>query len=376
MKLTNEQLDIMNAPGHLLVVGGPGSGKTTVSILKAAKIAKEELRPGQNVLFLSFARATISRVIEAIEQEKNISREHKQRIEVDTYHAFFWRILKTHGYLLGLPKAIDILTPSNEAIALSSIRNKFSSINKSKLTEEEKTNLMQEKASAIEAELERLAAIEGRICFNLFAAYVAAILHSSDKIRKVIATMYPVIILDEFQDTSAAQWSVVKELSHNSKLLALADPEQRIYDWIGADPERLNHFKATCQPDEFDLQGTNHRSAGTDIALFGNHVLTGNFKTESYLGVECEIYKAAENPAMTALILAIYAARERLINAGEKNWSVAILVATKKMTRMISDALQEPPGKLKKISHFASVEIEAAILGAELIAFLMEPGEG
>ncbi|MFD2274789.1 UvrD-helicase domain-containing protein [Undibacterium arcticum] len=140
----------------------------------------------------------------------------------------------------------------------------------------------------------RLAHNEGRICFDLFASFVSAILHGSDRIRQIIATMYPVIILDEFQDTNAGQWHVVEALGQYSRLLALADPEQRIYDWIGADPERLNHFKAAYEPSEYDLQGTNHRSAGTDIALFGNHVLTGQYKDGEYSGVCFETYDPAE----------------------------------------------------------------------------------
>jgi DNA helicase-2/ATP-dependent DNA helicase PcrA len=95
----------MNASGHLLVSGGPGSGKTTVSILKAAKLARESLPPEARVLFLSFARATVSRVLEAIDEERQISPAEKKWIEVDTYHSFFWRILKAHGYLIGLPGA-------------------------------------------------------------------------------------------------------------------------------------------------------------------------------------------------------------------------------------------------------------------------------
>ena len=86
MQLTEKQLEIMAADGHLLVTGGPGSGKTTVSILKAAQIAGRDLRPGQKLLFLSFARATVSRVIEAIEYEQKIPREQKKRIDVETYH--------------------------------------------------------------------------------------------------------------------------------------------------------------------------------------------------------------------------------------------------------------------------------------------------
>ncbi|MDI4238649.1 AAA family ATPase [Bradyrhizobium sp. Arg237L] len=66
VELTDGQKDVLRADGHQLVTGGPGSGKTTVSILKAAKIARVALRQGQRILFLSFARATVARVLEAI----------------------------------------------------------------------------------------------------------------------------------------------------------------------------------------------------------------------------------------------------------------------------------------------------------------------
>lgn len=135
MQPTEKQRPVMNADGHLLVIGGPGSGKTSISILKAAQIAERRLRPGQNVLFLSFARATVSRVMEAIEHEHAIPPEQKRRIEVETYHSFFWRILKAHGYLLGLPRRLHILTPPNEAVALSALRSGFPARN---LTDKQK----------------------------------------------------------------------------------------------------------------------------------------------------------------------------------------------------------------------------------------------
>ena len=115
MELTQTQTIVLATDGHQLVTGGPGSGKTTVSILRAAKIARDTLKPGQRVLFLSFARATVSRVLEAIDEEKDLSSSERARIEVDTYHSFFWRILKTHGYLVGLPRRLSILTPPAEA---------------------------------------------------------------------------------------------------------------------------------------------------------------------------------------------------------------------------------------------------------------------
>src|SRR5690606_2475574 len=127
------------------------SGKTTVSILKAARIAERDLQPGRRVLFLSFARATVSRVVEAIEHEQKIHPEHKRRIEVETYHSFFWRILKAHGYLLGLPRRLSILTPPAEAIALSSIRSKAKSGSKLSPAEKRERNALED------AEREKLA---------------------------------------------------------------------------------------------------------------------------------------------------------------------------------------------------------------------------
>ncbi|HBN47927.1 MAG TPA: ATP-dependent helicase, partial [Thalassospira sp.] len=89
MKLTEKQHKVLESEGHLLVTGGPGSGKTTISILKAAQIAENDLRPQQKVLFLSFARASVARVVEAIEEEQSIPHDAKGRIEVETYHSFF-----------------------------------------------------------------------------------------------------------------------------------------------------------------------------------------------------------------------------------------------------------------------------------------------
>ncbi len=367
MQLTENQLEIMGADGHLLVTGGPGSGKTTVSILKAAQIAECDLRPGQKILFLSFARATVSRVVEAIEYEQQIPHEQKKRIDVETYHSFFWRILKAHGYLVGLPRRLFILTPPNEAIVLSIIRNGYAA--ESKLSEDEKTAKQKKEA----AERMRLACDEGSVCFDLFAQYASDILHGSERIRKLIATMYPVIILDEFQDTNAGQWRVVQALGEHSTLLTLADPEQRIYDWIGADPERLNHFKAAFAPTEVDLSTDNHRSAGTDIAAFGNDILKGEFREEPYIGVELLVYPPNENEAYSGLVTTTYKARKRLVNGGQKDWSLAILVPTKKMTRLVSDAFRSPLAGMKEIPHTAAIEMEAAILGAEIIAFLMQP---
>lgn len=364
MEPTKGQQNVLDANGHLLVTGGPGSGKTTISIIKAAQIAEQHIRPCQKILFLSFARATVSRVVEAIEYEQKIPVTTKHLIDIDTYHAFFWRILKTHGYLIGLPRRLEILTPPNEAIALSGVRSGFPARNLSNKQKQAKKN-------AEAAKRTHIAMNEGRICFDLFAPYVGDILHGSERIRNLIATMYPVIILDEFQDTNDAQWCVVQALGKSCRLIALADPEQRIYDWIGADPARLDHFRKAFTPAEVDLGADNHRSAGTEIVIFGNDLLTGKFRQQEYKGVVFDVFDPFHE--MTKLVATIYAARKRLMKKGIENWSLAVLVPTKKLTRLVSDALCHPPAGMAEVLHTATIEMEAAILGAEVIGLLMQP---
>jgi len=56
---------LLDCEGHALVIGGPGSGKTTIALKKAVKRIDEGLAPGQSVLFLSFSRAAVARIGEA-----------------------------------------------------------------------------------------------------------------------------------------------------------------------------------------------------------------------------------------------------------------------------------------------------------------------
>lgn len=367
MIFSKEQQDFIEAEGHLLVTGGPGSGKTTVSIIKASKLAESIISSEQKILFLSFARATVARVIEAIEHEQNISKEIRKKISVETYHAFFWRILKTHGYLIGLPCSLSILSSTAEAIVLSNIRKDYPK--KSEITEDQ----IKEKQQREKQELLRLAMENGHISFRLFAKLSFDILKGSKRIRKLISCMLPYIILDEFQDTNNDQWNVVKSLGEHCTLLALADPEQQIYGWLGADPDRLVHFEEAFAPLMIDLGGGNHRSGNTDIVALGNDILKGSFTKKSYEGISIYTFKSfRKDLAFSKLIQVIYDVRKRAYDRNPDKWSLAILVPTKKMTRLVSDALYNPPASMSAVTHTATIEVEAALLSAELVAYLLQ----
>ena len=96
--ISKEKQRVLDGTGHMLIKGGPGSGKTTIALLKAKSIVETGiLRDEQSVLFLSFARSTIARVEQ--HSQTVIDKETRRKIEITTYHSFIWSILRSHGYL-------------------------------------------------------------------------------------------------------------------------------------------------------------------------------------------------------------------------------------------------------------------------------------
>ena len=249
------------------------------------------------------------------------------------------------------------MLPSEEAVALATIRNDYK----------------EEKSEREKKERRRLAREDGRICFDLFGELAGKLLCGSEKIRRLVSSVFPVVMLDEFQDTNKEQWAAVKQMGEGSRLIALADPEQRIFDFIGAAPERLDHYKKFAKPREFNLGGTNYRSAGTDILKFGDDVLRGKFQNSPYRGVNIECFPPNPNQALAALRNQTLQARRRLLDGNENDWSLAILVPTKKMVRQVSEVFGDSKPKKPEISHYAVVDMEASILAAGVLAFLLQP---
>lgn len=259
---------------------------------------------------------------------------------------------------------MNILLPSAVAVALSEIRSNYDK----KLSDSE----IERKEAREHEELKRIAKEDGLISFDLFSEIVLELLVRSKSIVNLLSNAYPFILLDEFQDTNSRQWEIIKLLGLRSILIALADPEQRIFDFIGANPERLNQFKNIFSPTEFNFGSENHRSNGTDISLFGNDILTGKFRNSSYKGVNIIRYPPNTNQAYLLLKIQTIQARKRMLVAKKKEWSVAVLVPTKKLVRVVSDIFRNPNSPAE-IRHVAAIDMEGTILSAEIIAFLLQP---
>lgn len=354
MDLSPGKQKLLAAAGNILALGGPGSGKTFIALLKAGcELRLETFLPRQQILFLSFARATIARV--AQQAKALVSVEHRYSLDMNTYHGFAWNILRSHGYLLRAGNQIRLLPPPEAAARLAEI----DPANR----EAEKMRLFQE---------------DGLLHFDLFASLTGTLLEKSTALAKIICDSYPIIILDEFQDTNAHEWKLIQLLGKHSRLIALADADQRIYEFRGADPKRIGEFIELFNPAKFDFGEENNRSNGTDIAIFGNDLLTGANKAKTYQNVVILKYPIRQGNGLHLDVkLECFRAAKRLRDTGKKDWSLAILVPSRQLMLDVSDVLSAEQSlandkKFPALSHEVALETNGPALAAVIIAGLLE----
>jgi DNA helicase II / ATP-dependent DNA helicase PcrA len=348
---------LLDCQQHALVLGGPGSGKTTIALKKAVVRINARLDPGQSVLFLSFSRAAVARLGEAMRQE--VPRAQRSQLSMQTFHSFFWTLLSAHAYLLGAPRKLRILLPQDEQVEYGSIRAR-------------ERNVQNADWRAWLARREEMFRQDGRIAFDLFARNAEALLTESQHIRRLITQRHPLIIVDEAQDTDANAWRCIELLSATAQIVCLADLDQQIFDHLpGIGPERVDAIRQTLAPLEIDLGGQNHRSGGTEIAVFGQDILAGRARGAPYVGVSSFGYDPRRRPQKTALRMAL-GILQRSIKAaiGRYGRNVAILTHSGASAAKISVALNTEP---KPVRHKLAFDEAEAMLTARFAAFLLEP---
>jgi DNA helicase-2/ATP-dependent DNA helicase PcrA len=349
---------VMACEGHVLVIGGPGSGKTTLALRKAVKRIRDGMLPGQSALFLSFSRAAVARILDASKLES--TKAEQAQLSIQTFHSFFWDILKAHAYLLGAPHKLTILLPQDEKAICGGIGDE------------------EEGWGEWIAERERLFREEGRIAFDLFAPNATALLSRSSHLLASIAHRHPIIIVDEAQDTGQFAWQCIQMLAPHAQVLCLADLEQQIFDYLpGVGPERVIAIREALKPHEIDLGTQNHRSPDSEILAFGNDILTAKPRGTPYKGVSALSYRPEKPPpnwnhvlrrALLELFKAIRAESDKKID------TIAILVGNNRSALKMSNALNALGANVgKPVRHKLLFDEAEALLSARFAAFLLEP---
>lgn len=204
---------------------------------------------------------------------------------------------------------------------------------------------------------------------------MADLLERSAALRTLYAAKYPVVIVDEFQDTDDDQWRVVKALSQGSEVVCLADPDQRIFDYrANVDPLRLTRLRDELRTVEFDLGNENHRSPAAGILQFANAVLrnegplpeTSEVQTVTYYGSKLEATLHAHVCWMFS----------RLLRDGVPAPSIAVLCRSNSFIPKLSAALiteHTYSGRtLPPVAHDVAWDADLSASAGEIIGSLLE----
>jgi len=249
---------VEHVDGPLLILAGPGSGKTRVVTHRIAHLIEQGIHP-RSILALTFTNKAADEMSRRVERLTAGS-----SVWIGTFHRFCSRLLRRYADQVGLFSNFTIYDTSDSLRALkSAIEN--SSIKLSLTTPEQiarqiswtKNNLithdqyeppsgsemgaiLKEVYPAYQQQLLKSNAVD----FDDLLVHVATMLRNSEELRMTLDESYRYIMVDEYQDTNLAQYAIARSLSINHPNLAVTgDPDQSIYGWRGANLQNILGFE-------------------------------------------------------------------------------------------------------------------------------------
>ena len=249
-----QQACIAHREGPALVLAGPGSGKTTVITGRALRIA-EELSSPERLLCVTFTRAAADemrkRYIASCGEEAA-----KAGVPVfSTVHAFCNRIVGMYEKRTGTgyTRMEGEDSPKNEI--LSSIYRRLNGTFPDEMMLQRLTGYLQREREGrssgsaqirrfdeISKEYERIKAQEHLMDFEDMVRFACRLMRTDKRIAGEVKRMFDYIQVDEAQDLSRGQYDFIRLIAGNRNIFIVADDDQSIYGFRGADPGCLFDF--------------------------------------------------------------------------------------------------------------------------------------
>jgi DNA helicase-2/ATP-dependent DNA helicase PcrA len=278
--------------GPLLVLAGPGSGKTRVLTLRVARLVKESGEERFRVIGLTFTTKAAAEMRTRLDE---LVPDAGDRVLLTTFHSFAADILRQHGSHVGMRPDFTILNQpaDRDEVMKDSIRELqrqgveveegdiklfplIDNLMEKLVPEKEVVNRIRDrelgcKLSALYAEYRRQLVSNNRLDFQSLLVLAVELLSSKPSVAKQLRAIYPHICVDEFQDTNFAQYRLLRAVAGDSPkdLFVVADDDQIIYQWNGASPERLKELTDDYKMEVIQLP-VNYRCPPSVIALANN----------------------------------------------------------------------------------------------------------
>jgi len=283
----------------LLVLAGPGSGKTRVLTCRIARILDSSRDKNFRILGLTFTNKAADEMRSRV---TNFVPGQEGRLFLGTFHSFCADVLRQHGTHLNInpnfqvySQDIDLQAVLNDAVEEA---KKMTDVEVTDLDKKTLPVIKRLKSLLIPFEDcrqvfkdpkfgERMAAVypayEAELAKRNALDFDSLILKAYQLFTKFPAfakryrTVYPYICIDEFQDTNHAQYSLIRALTGNQhrNLLIVADDDQIIYQWNGASHKRIMEFMKDYSPRVIQLP-MNYRCP-PEIVELANNLIRHNF---------------------------------------------------------------------------------------------------
>lgn len=260
---------IVHEDGHLIIIAGPGTGKTHTLTRRIAYFI-HRLQETQRILAITFTNKAAEEMRERLEL---LVPSRINAIEVGTFHGFCLQLLRQFVHLTDLPSDFYVATPQEiEGFARLFWRERTERQRKELLEEISQWKSMygvQEIPKHIEMYNCYLRE-NGLLDFDDLLWETVRLLRNNEQIRGDLHSIYQFVFVDEYQDINEVQHTLLKELvGRNVQLTAIGDPNQAIYGFRGSD---VRLFKSFC--DDFLGATTlylseNYRSSASLIEASG-----------------------------------------------------------------------------------------------------------
>ena len=288
--------------GPMLVLAGPGSGKTRVLTCHIARMLDATRGENFRVLGLTFTNKAAdemrARVVRLVPGEEG-------RLFLGTFHSFCSEILRQHGSHLGIRPTFNIYSQTSDLEAILSDAVEKAKGESSVVSDLDKKTLpviqrlksflvfpdqckdvfddpeFGERMAVVYPEYEAQLGEHNALDFASLILRAYELFDRFPAFAKRYRTVYPYICVDEFQDTNDAQYNLLKALMGDSynNVFVVADDDQIIYQWNGASHKRLEELATDFSPTVVQLP-VNYRCPAEIVELANNLIRHNLLRTE------------------------------------------------------------------------------------------------
>ena len=364
-------------PGAVLVLAGPGAGKTLTLTRRAARLARLVDR-ARSVLCITFtnraARELVSR-LGAIAAE---------RVIAGTFHAIAHRLIRPYAEFVDRSHDFSIydgrasrklvegtLAPERHGLDAATACEAIS-LAKARLETPARMAERDRPLAAIWSEYERLLRESDALDFDDLIGRAVALLELPS-VGERIAARFGAVLVDEYQDTNPAQYRLVELLAAaHRNITVIADDDQAIYGFRSADVRNLAHLEQGFPELERFVLGENHRSARPIVDAAASLIAHNRDRRSKELsaartGPPVQVV-ALENEHAEAHVAASWCAR--LVEVGTPPSEIAVLYRTRDQARLLEEAFlskRVPHHVLGSLGFFERAEVRDALAHLALV---------